>query len=139
MSDHTIGIMVPCAAAAMGAVAVEKHVTLDRHMKGTDHIGALDPPGMSRLVTWIRNFEKARGDGIKSMLNSEFSSKNKLARSIVASRDLLRGEVLKSDMITTKTATTLGTNPFDEDLLLGKVLKLNLKKDDLILLDHVEK
>ena len=61
MSDHSSGIMVACASAVKGAVAVEKHVTLSRDMKGTDHIVALDPPGMKRLVHWIRWYELANG------------------------------------------------------------------------------
>lgn len=137
MSDHTIGIMVPCAAAAMGAVAVEKHVTLSRYMKGTDHVGALDPPGMERLVTWIRNFERSKGNGVKSMINSEFSAKQKLARSIISKRDLKKGEILTKDMIFAKTHTSMGMNPFDEDLILGKVLVRDIPEDDLILPEDV--
>ncbi len=133
MSDHTVGIMVPCAAAAMGAVAVEKHVTLSRYMKGTDHIGALDPPGMERLVTWIRNFERAKGSPNKAILNSEFLAKQKLARSIVAFRDLKKGDILTKDMIFAKTHTQMGMNPFDEDLILGKRLSRDISEDDLIL------
>jgi len=138
MSDHSIGIMAACAAAVMGAVAVEKHVTLDRHMKGTDHIGALDPPGMERLVVWIRNYEKALGDGIKSLSNQEMSTKIKLARSIVSSRDLKKGEILTKDMITAKTHTVLGLNPFDEDKILGKRLRRDINADNLILDEDVE-
>jgi sialic acid synthase SpsE len=138
LSDHSVGIMAPCAAAVMGAVAVEKHITLDKHMKGTDHAGALDPPGMERLVVWIRNFEKAKGYGVKSMINEEFITKIKLARSIVAKRKINMGEILTKDMITAKSHTSLGLNPFDDHLIIGKKLKQDINEDELILVEHVE-
>lgn len=137
MSDHSIGIMVPCAAVAMGAVAVEKHVTLSRHMKGTDHIGALDPPGMERLVIWIRNFEKAKGNGVKSMVNAAFSAKLKLSRSIVAKRDLKKGEIIQPEHLEFKTHTKLGLDPFEDEKILGKVLTTDIAQDELILPEHL--
>ena len=53
-SDHTIGISVPISAVAMGASIIEKHITLDRNMKGTDHIGSLGPDGLQRMVRDLR-------------------------------------------------------------------------------------
>ena len=137
MSDHSSGIMVACAAVAMGACAVEKHVTLDRSMKGTDHQASLDPPGMARLVEWIRNFEKAKGNGLKSVYSDEFINKKKLARSIVAVRDLKKGEIITLEMLDAKTHTESGLSPFDDEKILGKTLKKDIKEDELILLEDV--
>jgi len=138
MSDHSPGIMVACAAAAMGASAVEKHVTLDRNMKGRDHRASLDPPGMERLAQWIREFEIAKGNGLKNMYSGEFINRKKLGRSIVAARDLRAGEVLTQEMLAAKTDIKTGLNPFEEEKLLGKVLKNNLKEDQLVLESDVE-
>lgn len=121
MSDHSPGIMVACAAAVMGACVVEKHVTLDRSMKGTDHQASLDPPGMARLVSWIRDFEKARGNGLKSTYSGEFINKKKLSRSIVAARNLKAGEIITADMISAKTHVEIGLNPFQDEKILGKI------------------
>src|SRR6185436_11998762 len=129
MSDHSQGIMVACAAAAMGAVAIEKHVTLDRSMKGTDHQASLDPPGMERLVTWIRNFEIAKGNSFKNMLSTEFIARKKLARSLVASRPLKAGEIVLADMLIAKTHADVGLNPFEDEKILGKVLKQDINED----------
>lgn len=133
MSDHSSGIMVACAAAAMGAVAIEKHVTLDRNMKGTDHQASLDPPGMERLVTWIRNFEVAKGASFKSMLEGEFVARKKLARSIVAARPLKAGQTILVDMLAAKTHVDVGLNPFEEEKILGKTLLKDIDEDELIL------
>ena len=138
MSDHVPGIMVACAAAVKGAVAVEKHITLSRDMKGTDHPGALDPPGMERLVTWIRNFEKAKGSRVKAMCGDVFISKKKLSRSIVASRNLNRGERITQKMVNSKTHTSLGLNPFEDEKIIGKILNKDIEEDNLILLEDVE-
>lgn len=138
VSDHAPGVIVPCAAVAMGAVAVEHHVTLSRDMKGTDHQVALEPPGIERLVSWIRIFERAKGNGVKSMSSDEFMVRKKLARSIVAARDLKKGEIVSADMLAAKTHIDLGLNPFEDEKLLGKILNKDIEEDELILLTDVE-
>lgn len=138
MSDHAPGIMVACAAVVMGACAVEKHVTLDRSMKGTDHQASLDPPGMERLVTWIRGFEIAIGNGLKNMYGDEFLAKKKLARSIVASKNLKAGEIIIADMLCAKTHTESGLSPLDDEKLLGKILNQDIEADKLITEEHVK-
>ena len=60
-SDHTIGIAMPIAAVAMGAEIIEKHITLDRKMKGTDQIGSLGTDGLNRMIRDIRLLEKSMG------------------------------------------------------------------------------
>ena len=62
MSDHTAGVMPAVAAAALGACYVEKHITLSRATRGTDHAGSLELEGLRRLVSYIRQIEEAMED-----------------------------------------------------------------------------
>ena len=68
------------ASVALGAVFIERHITLDRSMWGTDHAASVEPQGLSRLVRDIRTIEKALGDGNKRPYDSEVSIKKKLRR-----------------------------------------------------------
>lgn len=79
-SGHERGVYTSVCAAAMGAVAVERHITLDRAMWGTDQAASVEPKGFELLVQEIRNFEKARGDGVKKVLESEVPIIKKLRR-----------------------------------------------------------
>ena len=92
MSDHTIGYTVAIAAAVLGAVVVEKHVTLARHMKGTDHACSLEPEGLRRYVRDIRNLELALGDGVKRISPAIDATKAKLCRSLVSAQDIMMGQ-----------------------------------------------
>ena len=93
-SDHTKGIEVPIAAVAMGATIIEKHFTLDCSMEGPDHAASLEPLELKQMVSSIRNVEKALGSGLKEPSPSE--KKNLLAsrRSIVASKDINKDDLL---------------------------------------------
>jgi sialic acid synthase len=106
MSDHTIGIMVPVVAAAMGAVVVEKHITLARHMKGTDHSSSLEPEGFKRVVRDIRNMEVAIGDGIKEVSQNIISARSKLCRSLVSKAEIKKGTILTEEMVCLKSPGT---------------------------------
>jgi N-acetylneuraminate synthase len=79
-SGHHLGIAIDIAAVAMGACMLERHFTLDRTMKGTDHAASLEPEGMRRLVRDVRAFEKARGSSVKERLDCEKSSWEKLRK-----------------------------------------------------------
>ena len=106
LSDHTIGIVVPVVAAAMGAVAVEKHVTLARHMKGTDHACSLEPDGLRRVLRDIRNIEMALGDGEKRVPESTIAAAQKLRRSLVMRVPLQKGDIVEESMLTLKCPGT---------------------------------
>ena len=93
-SDHTLGIEVPIAAVAMGATVIEKHFTLDRNMPGPDHAASLEPEELKSMVTAIRNIEKAMGDGIKKPSPSEKKNIKIARKSIVASKQIKKGEIL---------------------------------------------
>jgi N-acetylneuraminate synthase len=79
-SGHEEGTLPSCAAVALGACFVERHVTLDRTMWGSDHAASLDPEGLNKLVQSIREIEKALGDGVKRVYEAELQVMPKLRR-----------------------------------------------------------
>jgi N-acetylneuraminate synthase len=79
-SGHETGIPSSVAAAVLGACMVERHITLDRAMWGTDHAASLEPNGITRLVRDIRLIEEAMGDGIKRVYDREQPMIKKLRR-----------------------------------------------------------
>jgi N,N'-diacetyllegionaminate synthase len=92
-SDHTLGIEVPIAAVAMGATVIEKHFTLDKNMEGPDHKASLEPEELKAMVHAIRNIEKALGNGIKKPSPSELKNMPIARKSIVAARNIRKGEL----------------------------------------------
>jgi sialic acid synthase len=97
-SDHTIGIMVPPVAVALGAEIIEKHITLNRNMKGSDHLGALEPDGLWRMVRDIRNVEKSLGKHGVYVPNEVKKYKVKLGRSLSINKGIKKGEEFTEDM-----------------------------------------
>ena len=79
-SGHEVGIIITCAAAAMGATSIERHITLDRAMYGSDQAASLEVGGLHSLVTYIREIEKSIGDGIKKVTDTERNIANKLRK-----------------------------------------------------------
>ena len=98
-SDHTIGIVAPPAAVAMGAEIIEKHITIDRRMKGTDQQGSLGPDGVHRMVRDIRLIERSLGEEKMDVVEDVASAKHKLERSVASKRDLPKGTVITEDDI----------------------------------------
>jgi N-acetylneuraminate synthase len=131
-SDHTLGIEVPIAAVALGAVLIEKHFTLDRNMEGPDHRASLEPTELTAMVSAIRNIEKAvSGDGIKKASASEEKNKAIARKSIHTSRDIRAGELLsESDLITLRPGT--GISPMEWDKVIGKTAAVDLPKGYLL-------
>ncbi len=82
-SGHERGLQISLAAVALGAVAVERHITLDRAMWGSDHAASLEPQGLEHLVRDIRIIETAMGDGVKRVFPGEEAPKAKLRRVLV--------------------------------------------------------
>jgi N-acetylneuraminate synthase len=79
-SGHEVGLIPSVVAVAMGACIVERHITLDRAMWGSDQAASVEPQGFERLVKYIRVTEQALGDGVKKVYDSELSSLKKLRR-----------------------------------------------------------
>lgn len=130
-SDHTRGIEVPIAAAAMGASVIEKHFTLDRQMEGPDHKASLEPDELIAMVQAVRNIEKALGDGIKQPSPSEMKNIPIARKSIVASRAIQKGERLSAENITIKRPA-LGISPMLWDEIIGTIASKNYHEDEAI-------
>ena len=130
-SDHTLGIEVPIAAVALGATVIEKHFTLDKNMDGPDHSASLDQAELKRMVTAIRNIENAMGDGIKRPTPSELKNKPVVRKSIVAVRDIKKGDTFTEDNITTKRPGT-GISPMEWDSIIGRKAIKDFNEDELI-------
>jgi N,N'-diacetyllegionaminate synthase len=130
-SDHTLGIEIPIAAVALGASVIEKHFTLDRNMQGPDHKSSLEPNELKAMVRAIRNVEKALGDGIKKPSPSEIKNKIIVRRSIVAKRNIKRGEIFNEENITVKRPAT-GISPMRWYEILGKTATRDYKEDEII-------
>ena len=130
-SDHTVGIEVPIAAAALGAVVIEKHFTLDRNLPGPDHKASLEPKELKAMVRAIRNIEKAMGHGIKKPSPSEIKNIPVARRSIVAARPIKKGERLTEENLIVKRPGT-GISPMRWDEIIGQTARKDYEVDDLI-------
>jgi len=136
-SDHTIGIMIPTAAVAIGAKVIEKHITLHRYMKGTDHAGSLEADGIKRVVRDIRNLEKALGIGVFEQNDYIMTAKNKLARSLVSKVKIEKGTVLEESMLILKSPGT-GIIWRDRNKVLEKRAKKEINEDMMIKEEYFE-
>ena len=130
-SDHTTGIEVPIAAVAMGATVIEKHFTLDKSMEGPDHKASLDPVEFKNMVRSIRNIEKALGDGIKRCSQNEEKNRYVARKSIVAKRQIKKGEKITTDMLDFKRPAR-GLLPHMIDFIIGKEAIRDIERDELI-------
>lgn len=130
-SDHTVGIEVPIAAVAMGAKVIEKHFTLDHNMSGPDHKASLEPDELKKMVESIRNIEKAIGDGKKHVTESERKNIVIARKSIIAARDIKKGEILTEVNLTVKRPGN-GINPMHWNEVLGKIAIRDFVEDELI-------
>jgi len=130
-SDHTTGVESSIAAVAMGAAVIEKHFTLDKDMKGPDHRASLEPDELKAMVHSIRNIEKALGSGMKKPSPSELKNKPIVRKSVVAARDICKGEPFTEKNLTTKRPGT-GISPMRWDEIVGQRARKDYKRDDLI-------
>jgi N,N'-diacetyllegionaminate synthase len=130
-SDHTLGIEVDVAAVAMGASCIEKHFTLDKTMQGPDHKASLDPDELKAMVSAIRNIEIALGSSIKKPSKSEIPNMKVARKSIVASCNIKKGEILNKDNLTVKRPGD-GINPMRWDEIVGTVATKDYDEDELI-------
>lgn len=130
-SDHTCGIEVPVAAAALGACVIEKHFTLDKNLPGPDHKASLDPQELAAMVTSIRNVELALGSEDKCVSPSEAKNINIARKSIVAARAIKAGETLTEENITVKRPGG-GVSPMKWDEVIGTKAIRDFDYDTLI-------
>ena len=130
-SDHSIGIVVPVAAVAMGAKMIEKHVTLDRNMKGTDHRGSLEPDGIWRMVRDIRNIEMALGEYSLSANEVTRETRTKLERSIATTRLIKRGEIIGENDLHLLSPGD-GFKWAEKEQVIGKTALNDIEKDEIV-------
>lgn len=133
-SGHDSGIAMALIAYCLGARIVEKHFTLNRALKGTDHSFSLERPGLQRMVRDLRRARIAMGDGIKRAYESEAKPLYKMAKKLVAARDLPAGHVLTADDIAIKTPND-GIPPYKIDFVIGQMTTTPLKEEDTFSFD----
>ncbi|HXU81107.1 MAG TPA: N-acetylneuraminate synthase family protein, partial [Polyangia bacterium] len=123
-------------AYALGARVIEKHFTLNRAWKGTDHAFSLEPVGMTKMVRDLHRAREALGDGVKRAYENEIKPLNKMAKKLVAARDLPQGHVLGPDDVALKSPND-GLPPYELDRLVGRKLTRALKTDENLTFDVV--
>jgi len=130
-SDHSIGILMPAVAVGMGAEIIEKHITLDRNMKGTDHRGSLEPNGIWRMVRDIRNTEYAIGEYGMFVSETVQSTRVKLERSIASVRAIASGEIIAEKDLHMLSPGN-GLKWADRNLIIGKKAVVDIPENEVI-------
>jgi N,N'-diacetyllegionaminate synthase len=133
-SDHTLGIEVAIAAAALGATVIEKHFTLNRGMEGPDHKASLEPIELIEMVRCIRNIEAALGNGVKRPTPGELENIEVIRKSIVAKIAVKKGEIFTSENLTCKRPSH-GISPMEWDTVVGQVAKRDYAPDEMVQID----
>lgn len=131
LSSHDNGIAMAVAAYVLGGSVIEKHFTLNRAMKGTDHAFSLEPTGLRKMVRDLRRTRQAMGDGHKKVHLSERSAVIKMGKKLVAKHDLPMDHVLTASDIAIKSPGD-GIPPYELENILGKVLTQPLQADESI-------
>lgn len=130
-SDHTIGISAPIVAVGMGAEIIEKHITIDRRMKGTDQAGSLGPDGVNRMIRDIRIAERWLGTEDLYIDKSVAGSKEKLERSIASKRNLKVGDIITIDDLHMLSPGD-GYKWCDVDKVIGKTVIKDIPANEII-------
>ena len=132
LSDHTLGIAVPQAAVALGAVAVEKHYTVDKTLPGSpDHHLSVDPRDLKEMMEGIRTIEKAMGRSRKGPVEAEKPAYKYARRSIVSTRDIPKGTTITGDMLAFKRPGT-GIYPKHVDVVIGRPALQDIPEDTVL-------
>ena len=132
-SDHTAGDQAAIMAVTLGACMIEKHFTLDRTMQGPDHIASTEPKEFQETVMKLKKISLIMGSGIKKPLAPELQYISVARKSIVANRDIKKGEKFTMENLAIKRPGT-GIPPREFKNILGKKAKINIAQDSL--LDH---
>jgi N-acetylneuraminate synthase/sialic acid synthase len=137
LSSHDNGIAMAVAAYVLGARIVEKHFTLNRALKGTDHRFSLEPQGLRKLVRDLRRTRVALGDGTKSMYPSETEPIVKMAKKLVAATDLPAGHTLRAEDVAMRSPGD-GLPPYELDRLVGRTLRHPVPADATLTFELLE-
>ena len=130
-SDHTSGIAIPIAAVSLGATVIEKHFTMSRSLPGPDHKASLEPGELKEMVAQIRNVEAALGSAEKKVSPSERPNIEVARKSLVAARDIKKGEKFSYDNIAVKRPGN-GISPMRIDEVIGLTATRDFPYDSLI-------
>lgn len=136
-SDHSPGVLLPPVAVSMGAVAIEKHLTLDRSLKGTDHACSLEPEELRRLVQDVRAVEEALGRDDKPVPPAVAPVRARLGRSLVAKTRLSAGTVVEDGMLALKCPGD-GLTWFDRSRVVGRRLLRDVEADVQISIEDLQ-
>lgn len=136
-SDHTIGIATPIAAVGMGARIIEKHITLDRNLKGTDQAGSLGIDGIRRMMRDIRNLDRSMGDEVIKIEASVSSAKEKLERSIASNKPLAKGHVISENDIHLLSPGN-GYKWSERSTVIGKTVTKTIPENEIILENDIK-
>ena len=128
-SGHERGITISECAVALGANIIERHFTLDRSMEGPDHNISLEPEGLLKMIDRIRIVEEAIGTGKKIITRGEMLSREAFAKSLIASRDIKKGETISKEMIDFKVPGK-GLSVQMLEKILRKKAKRNISRFD---------
>jgi sialic acid synthase SpsE/sugar phosphate isomerase/epimerase len=130
-SGHERGIAVSIGAVALGAVVIERHITLDRQMEGPDHAASLEPEEFKALVAGIREVEAARGEPLaeRALSQGELINRENLAKSLVAARAIVAGSIVTDDDVAVKSPGQ-GLSPLKMPALIGRRLARAMAVDD---------
>jgi 3-deoxy-D-glycero-D-galacto-nononate 9-phosphate synthase len=137
-SDHSIGILMPAVAVGMGAEIIEKHITLNRNMKGTDHRGSLEPEGIWRMVRDIRNTEYAIGNYGIFISDKVEGTRIKLERSIASLRTIVAGEIITEGDLHLLSPGD-GYKWVEKDKIVGKKTLVEIPANEIIYSEMIEK
>jgi len=137
LSGHDSGIAMALVGYVLGARIVEKHFTLNRARKGTDHSFSLEPSGLAKMVRDLRRARIAIGDGDKHVYPSETEAAVKLGKKLVAARDLTPGEVIGEEDIVARSPGD-GVPPSELSAFVGRRLRQAVGKDTALAFQMVE-
>ena len=136
-SSHDNGIAMAVAAYVLGARVIEKHFTLNRAMKGTDHAFSLEPQGLEKMVRDLKRTRIALGDGTKSTYPSELGPAMKMRKKIVAAHDLPAGHSVSPADLALKSPGD-GLPPYELDRVVGRTLKKPMVRDETLTFEHLD-
>jgi len=137
LSSHDNGIAMAVAAYVLGARIIEKHFTLNRAMRGTDHGFSLEPQGLDKMIRDLERTREGLGDGLKKMYPSEAEPKKKMGKKLVAAADLPAGHTLRPEDIAQRSPGD-GLPPYETDRLVGRTLHHPVSRDSSLTFEILE-
>ena len=131
-SDHTKGFESAIVAATMGATIIEKHVTINKNMKGPDHSASLEFNELERMINFVRNLRKVLGNGKIEMSKSEKENILKAKKFLIAKEAIKKGQKFSETNLTSKRIGKKGIEANKFLTLIGKAAKKNFYKNEII-------